>query len=161
MAKLKVDFTGVSESGGLDVGNHLVKVVSIEKKEGDEYPFLKWDLEVTKGACKGRHIDHYTSLKPSALFNLRNTLVSLGLNVPKSALSFDTDALKGKTMGIEVFLKKGDDGKEYSNIKKTFLAGSAKKEKAKVVEDEEEEFDADLEDEFEVDADEDDDELEL
>lgn len=160
MAKMKVDFTNVSESGGVAVGRHIAKVVDITKEQGDEYPYLKWDLVVVSGVSKGLHINHITSLKPSALFNLRNTLVSLGLDVPKSALSFDTDALKGKTLGIEVFLKESD-GKEYSNIKKTFLpekSVGAKPAKAVETVAEDDMFDADG---IDLEPEDDDDELEL
>ena len=127
MAKYKVDFSGVSDSGSITPGNHPVKVAAITKEAGKDYPYLKWDLVITSGPCKGLHINHITSLDPKALFNLRNTLISLGLNVPKSALTFDTDALVGRAMGIEVFLKKSEDGtKEFSNVKKTFpLNGGA------------------------------------
>ena len=153
MAKMKVDFSGVSESGGVAVGKHIAKVVGITKEAGDEYPYLKWDLVVVGGVSNKLHINHITSLKPSALFNLRNTLEALGMTVPKAAISFDPDALVGKTLGIEVFLK-DVDGKEYSNIKKVFKP-EGKASKAPVADEDE---DLEIDDDFD---DEDDDEIEL
>lgn len=128
MAKWKVDFTGVEDKSGYDSivpGKYLVAVESISKEEGDEYPYLQWSLKIMAGTCKGLHIRHITSLKPSALFNLRNTLTSLGLKVPKAAISLDPDKLIGAQMGVEVFLKPYE-GKEYANVKKTFLASEFK-----------------------------------
>jgi len=135
MSKINVDFSGVEDNGGVAVGNHTAKVVSVTKEPGQgEFPYLKWDLVITSNISKGLHINHITSLKPSALFNLRNTLTALGVTVPKSAITFDPDALRGKSLGIEVFLKESE-GKEYSNIKKVFPVGATTtKATAKAVE---------------------------
>ena len=123
MAKFKVDFTGVEDKDFPEIapGKYLAKVEEISKEEGSEYPYLKWKLSIVSGGAKGLHINHITSLKPSALFNLRNTLIALGLNVPKSAVNIDPDKLVGKTMGIEVIMRPYE-GKEYPNVKKTFPA---------------------------------------
>lgn len=123
MAKIKIDFTGVSEGGGYDVsvGKHEAKVQSISQEDGASgYPYLKWMLVITSGKDKGKLISHITTLKPEGLFNLRNTLLACGLDIPKSAVSFDPDKLKGKTLGIEVVITKGKDGADYPNVKKTF-----------------------------------------
>ncbi len=129
MAKWKLDFSGVEDTPEITPGRYLVKVKEIEKKEGSEYPYLQWTLVIVSGKGKGLHIRHITSLKPSALFNLRNTLVSLGLSVPKSAISLDPDKLIGRQMGVEVVMRPYE-GKDYANVKKTFPASefSAKPE---------------------------------
>ena len=155
MAKMKVDFSGVSDSGAVAVGRHLAKVAGVSKEQGEEYPYLKWDLVIVGGVSNKLHINHITSLKPSALFNLRNTLEALGVSVPKAAISFDPEALVGKTLGIEVFLRESD-GKEYANVKKVFKPET----KAKATKVEEPEEDEDDDDEI-ADFDDDDDELEL
>jgi len=155
MSKMKIDFSGVSEDGFVAPGNHVAKVMGITKEPGTgEFPYLKWDLMIVQGASKGLHINHITSLKPSALFNLRNTLVALGIEVPKAAITFDPDALKGKMLGIEVFLKMQDD-KEYSNVKKVFPAkATATKAPTKAVDTEIDDDDdmevIDLDDEIEL-----------
>lgn len=125
MAKVSVDFSGVSDGGGgqydVSAGKHTAKVLGIEQKPPGQsgYPYLQWDLEIVGGTDAGKKITHRTSLKPSALFNLRNTLLACGLKVPKSALSFEPDKLAGKTLGINVIIT--EDG--YSNIKDTFVPG--------------------------------------
>lgn len=128
MAKIKVDFTGVSDGGGFDVspGRHSAKVKSIEYVDGKStpsgYASLKWMLVITEGIDKGKTIRHNTTFKPEGLFNLRNTMIACGLTVPKAALNFDPDKLVGKELGIEVVMvaDKVDKSKEYANVKSTF-----------------------------------------
>jgi len=122
MEKWSFNFSGV-EDKNFDIapGRYLAVVKNIEKKDGDEYPYLQWDLQITTGTAKGSNIRHITSFKPAALFNLRNTLIALGLAVPKAAVSIDPAKLIGRTLGIETFMKE-KDGKEYANVKKVFPA---------------------------------------
>jgi hypothetical protein len=124
MAKIKVNFEGIPESsGGYDVsaGRHVAEVVNIDVVDGKNTPsgfdLLKWQLRIVDGIDKGKLITHRTSLKPEALFSLRDSLIACGLAVPKSALTFDPDKLKGRKLGIEVIINA--DG--YSNVKRTFL----------------------------------------
>lgn len=124
MAKMKVDFTGVSDGGAnfdIQPGKYHVKVVEITKEQGKEYPYLKWSLSITEGVHKAARINHITTLKPEGLFNLRNTLIACGLNIPKSAISFDPDKLVGKEFGIDVAMRKDKTtGDEYPNVKSVF-----------------------------------------
>ncbi len=123
MAKFKIDFSGVEDVdfGEIAPGKYLAKVKEITKEEGSSYPYLKWNLVIASGKAKGLHINHITSLSPKALFNLRHTLLAIGLKVPKSAVNIDPDKLVGKTLGIETYMK-DFDGKEYANVKKVFPA---------------------------------------
>lgn len=122
--KVKVDFTGVADGAvGFDIkpGKYVAKVVDVEyvEKGKSGYPYLKWTLSIAEGVHKSARINHITSLKPEALFNLRNTLIACGMEVPKAAVSIDFDKLKGRILGIEVFIRETDDG-EYPNIKNVF-----------------------------------------
>lgn len=117
--KWKLDFSGVEDKGfDIDPGKYLAKVKSIEKKSGSEYPYLEWKLVITTGSAKGSMITHRTTLKPSGLFNLRNTLIALGLEVPKSAIALDPSKLIGKQLCIEV-VNEPYEGKDYPKVKKT------------------------------------------
>lgn len=136
MAKVKVDFTDVSDSmGAVAPGKYIARVKAITKEEGAKAPYLKWELQILSGSAKGLSINHITSLSANALFNLRDTLLAIGVKVPKSAVAIDTDKFIGKQLGIEVVLRKVDD-KEYPNIKKVYsmAEASAKKEVAPAVE---------------------------
>lgn len=121
MAKFKVDFSGVDDSAveGVIPGRYSARVEGITKEEGTKAPYLKWNLKITNGSCKGLHINHITSLSPSALFNLRDTLLALGIDVPKSAVTIDPEKFVGKSLGIEVAMRPYD-GKDYPNVKKVF-----------------------------------------
>ena len=96
---IKVDFTGVESSGKVAEGRMIAEVVECEVKEsessGNEY--INWKLK-----AKGGNVYHTTSLQPHALWNLRNTLEAMGLEVPDSALDLDLSEYPGMELGIEV-----------------------------------------------------------
>lgn len=127
MAKMKVDFTGVSDGGAdfdIQPGRYHVKVmeVTLEGPGESGYKYLKWVLSITEGVHKSARINHITTLKPDGLFNLRNTLQACGLDIPKSAVSFDPDKLVGKTLGIVVAMREDrkNPGNAYPNVKSVF-----------------------------------------
>lgn len=105
---VKVDFSNVSEGGGFRVpaGEYIVKVKNVEQKVGQDSgkPYLNWELEIISGdkSAKGKTLYYKTSLQPQALFNLRNVLIALGVDVPKKAMNIDLAKLKGKIMGVIV-----------------------------------------------------------
>ena len=120
MAKWKMDFSGVTEGfKDLVAGTYEVKVKGLTKEEGNEYPYLKWELQVYKGSYKGSNIRMNTSLSPKALWRLRNTLIALGLKVPKSQVSLDPNKLVGLAMGVEINMR-DYEGKTYPNVLKVF-----------------------------------------
>lgn len=121
---IKVDFSKVRDS--VVAGTYIAKVKSIKQETsstGGQY--LKWELVVLTGASKGLTVNHITSLKPEALFNLRNTLIACGYNIPKSAVNVDINKCIGKMLGIEVTMREYE-GNEYPNVKKTMSVEKAK-----------------------------------
>lgn len=117
MAKLRIDFSQVEDSKSVAPGRHIARVKEVTQGEGQSYPYLRWNLQIVEGRSKGLHISYFTSLSPRALFKLRELLVALGVNVPKSAVSIDPNKLVGRTLGIEVEHKAGE---EYPEVKKVF-----------------------------------------
>jgi hypothetical protein len=117
MAKIKVDMTNVQE-GFVTVpeGDYICKVskVTLETSEkGSKY--LKWELVIGTGEYKGQKLFHNTSLLPQALFNLRNTIMALGLDCPKAVQSIDTDTFIGKIVGVTVAHEKYE-GKDRAKV---------------------------------------------
>ncbi len=126
MCAWTIDFSGVSDGGTIEPGKYVAKVKNITKEDGKSgYPYLKWELVIASGSAKGLHINHITTLKPEGLFNLRNTLIACGLNVPKSVVKLDPKKIIGKQLGIEVKLREYD-GKEYPNVVKTMTVEEVK-----------------------------------
>ncbi len=123
MPKIQVPFGDAPDDSFVDVGpgDYPVRVSKIEQKVGKSSgkPYLLWHLRVTDGPYKGGMVFNNTSLQPHALFALRNTLVALGLKVPKSMMELDTDHLIGMTMGISV--EKDDKG--YPVVTNTYPHG--------------------------------------
>ena len=157
MPKLKVDFSGVDQDirrgGGVahvPEGDYLAKIISSETRESEKSGsrYLSWKLAITEPKeFKGKNLYHITSLKPDALWNLRNFIhAATGKNVAGKVLNVDTSALEGKIIAVTV----EDDeyeGKTRSRIVDTRPKDELDLEEAEEEEEEEEEEeDEELED---------------
>ena len=116
MPKINVDFSGVEDGFKLpEEGRQICKVKSIEIKDGPKGKYLKWTLVIGTGPDKGAQIFHITSFAPVALFNLRNTLIACGQQVPKSSFQVNTDLCINKIVGVDVvhseYMKDGEKKK--------------------------------------------------
>lgn len=90
------DLSGVESSTTISVGDYLLEVVGVEQDEGDKGPYLKWTFEVVEGKFKGaKPKPHITSFAENALFNLKNVLSALGVEIPDEAFDIDKDELIG------------------------------------------------------------------
>jgi len=109
--KYKVNFEGVDKEirkggGGARIpeGDYLAKIVEAEIRDsaaGSRY--FRWKMQVAAGEQKGKAVYMNTSLKPEALWNLRNLIhAATGKNVAGKILDFDPDKLYGKPIGIAV-----------------------------------------------------------
>lgn len=96
---IKVDFTGVEANGKVAEGRHLLTVdgvPEIKKSEsGNDYVNVKFK-------APGGVLWHTCSLQPQALFNLRNTMESLGMEVAEELMDIDLTEWDGLTCGGEV-----------------------------------------------------------
>lgn len=112
---MKIDFGGVEQEirkgGGraahVPPGAYRVKVVTSEvrHKGGDETAskYIQWSLQIVNGPHKGGKLRFITSLKPDALWNLRNFIhACIGKNVAGKALNFEPSSLYGKQLGVMV-----------------------------------------------------------
>jgi hypothetical protein len=103
MPKIRVDMSNVEERTLVAEGDYICKVSKItleDSQSGSKY--LKWELTIGMGDYKGNKLWHNTSLKPNALWNLRNTILACGVECPKSAQTIDTDKFIGKVVGVTV-----------------------------------------------------------
>lgn len=97
---IKVNFEGVEASGNVSEGRHLLTVdgapeVKTSENSGNDYVNFKFK-------APGGVVYHTCSLQPQALFNLRNTLESLGVEVAEELMDIDLTELDGLTCGGEV-----------------------------------------------------------
>lgn len=96
---VKVDFTGVEANGKVAEGRCLLTVdgvPEIKKSEsGNDYINVKFK-------APGGVLWHTCSLQPQALFNLRNTMESLGMEVAEELMEIDLTEWDGLTCGGEV-----------------------------------------------------------
>ena len=130
-SKLTVDFSQVEDrrEGGkaahVPTGDYLLKVVGCELKTKQDATskYLNWRLTIhspEKYKSAGS-IWHVTSLKPEALWNLRNFLEDLGVKVPKSQVEVPIAAIVQKSLIIGATLDDEEfEGKVKSKIQATF-----------------------------------------
>jgi hypothetical protein len=152
LAKKKLDFGGVDpevrRGGGggkrIPEGDYVVKILEGEyfKPEGSgKSPGYKWVVQVVKGEHKGTKLRGYTSLKPEALWSLRNLIfAATGKNVAGKSVNFDPDSLVGKVVGAEVQdneYKKGDQTKITSQVNTFFPKDEVSAPEAEADDDEE------------------------
>jgi len=118
---LSVDMKGVDVRKILPEDDYLVKVEEVTEEVGETSgkPYLLWKLKVAEGEYEGTTLYHKTSLQPHALFNLKGTLIALGVSVPNSVLNLDLNKMEGLEMGVSV--EKGTyDGKPKNEIVEVF-----------------------------------------
>lgn len=133
---LTVDFSNTESK--LKPGEYLATVeeVSVETSQSNT-EYLKWKFKLDAGG-----IAYYnTSLQPQALWNLRNLLEALGVEVPNSALDLDLEDMLGRELMVLI------DEEEYEGRKRPKMTdfwpaedgGSKGKDEDDDVEEEEEE----------------------
>src|SRR5690606_24905164 len=149
---IEIDMTGVEVGGRLcPDGIHRVRVedVTPEVSTRSEKPYLAWKFRTVDGSHR---LYHNTSLQPQALFNLKQVLVALGVEVPQSVMKLNLDKLVGRECYVEV------EHELYEGRKKAriidFLAKEAVEEASEDYEEEEVESEASEEDEDEDEEDE-------
>lgn len=176
MAKKKLDFTGVEKEvkrgggGGKHIpeGDYVVKIIEAEFHKGDKGQGkangYKWVFQVASGEHKGTKLRGYTSLKPEALWSLRNLIfAATGKNVAGKSVNFDPENLIGKLVGAEVVDNEYTSG--TGDNKKTKITSQVntcfpKEEVSSSDNDEDEDDDEDEETTEDEDDDEEDDDLE-
>lgn len=109
---IKVNFEGVDpeirkgsgKAKHIPEGDYAGKVVEgdvRDSKAGSRY--ISWKFQVTKGEHKGATVYGSTSLKPEALWSLRNLIhAATGKNVAGKAINVDLEKLYGKEVGMAV-----------------------------------------------------------
>jgi len=103
---VRVNFEGVESGGGVRAphvpeGDYALKCTKVETKKSKEEqnPYLLFHLKLIKGPKKGvgKTIPHSCSLQKQSLWNLRNLLESMGVQVPSKLIKIPLDKLVGKT----------------------------------------------------------------
>lgn len=180
MVKVKVDFSDVEDKKAsirVKPGDYHLKVKKVELKKSDNGKYISMEAVITAPPkYKGTGpIYHTCSLRPKALWNLRNTMIAMGLKAPKKILEIDLAKFKAREFGATI----DDDeyegttrskiqdtwevgsrplGKEEKSSKSSKAEKSSKKKGKSRDEDEEDEDEDEDEEEEEEDEDEDEDE---
>lgn len=166
MGKIKVDFGGVDKeikkgsgkSAHVPEGDYLLKVVSSDLKESQKGSrYISWKFQIASGKFKGKTLYGSTSLKPEALWSLRNLIhAATGKNVAGKAVSFDPENIYGKVVAGAV------EDNEYKKDGKTKVTSQVSTcfPKEDLEESDEDEDDEETEEEEDDDDEEEDEDLE-
>ena len=111
--KMRIDFGGVdseirrgSSRVRVPEGDYAVKIIDHNLvKDGDtgRTKGISWNVQITDGKYKGKKLRGFTSLKPEALWSLRNLIhAAVGKNVAGKAVNFDPAVIYGKIVGAAV-----------------------------------------------------------
>ena len=139
-------------------GDYLAKITKVEPHKTEKGRSFHWQFQVTESASgnkkyKGTTFHYYTSLKPDALFNLRNLIfASTGKNVTGKAVNFDPNKLVGKVIGIIV------EDEEYKKKIQSRCVDVLPKDQLEAEDEDEDEDDEDEDEEDDEDEDEDEEE---
>src|SRR5690606_16193666 len=136
---IEIDMTGVEVGGRLcPEGIHRVRVedVTPEISTRSEKPYLAWKFRTVGGSHR---LYHNTSLQPQALFNLKQVLVALGVEVPSSVMRLNLDKLVGRECYVEV------EHELYEGRKKARIIDFLTKDAVEGYEEEDEEEEAEAE----------------
>lgn len=116
---VSVDFTGVDAGGrSLPDGQYASSVEGIPElktsaESGNQY--ISWTFKVSEGKYKGRKVWHNTSLQPQALFNLRNLLEAMGIEVDEGEMDLELPDFEGVDVGLIVVNEKYE-GKDRPRV---------------------------------------------
>jgi hypothetical protein len=120
MPVIEVDFTGVETGAGfLAPGVYEAQVQNVEKRDGRNYPGLKFTWASVEPETEGQRSDQFISLAPQALWKFKGLLEAFGAEIPQSILRFDTDRLIGKRAMVHVIAEpwKDSEGVEKTSSK--------------------------------------------
>jgi len=150
--KIRIDFSGVekeirsgSRAARVPEGDYLVKPMSAEvrKSENTGGRYFNWRFQIVQPTkYKGKTLYDRTSLKPGALWNLRNLIfAATGKNIAGKVLNFDPEQVYGKVLMVTV----EDD--EYNNQVRSQIVDYQQKKHYTATEDSAEEEDEESEEE--------------
>lgn len=166
--KLHIDFGGVEKDirkrgKKIPEGDYLCKITKgkVTKNKDGNGRHILWSFQVIEDVKgnkkhKGAPLWTRTSLKPEALFSLRNLIFAASdgkKNVAGKALDFNPDSLAGSKVGVTVEHEEYD-GKMRNNVVDVLPPSQLVDEDDEDEEDEEEEEDEDEDEEDEEDEDE-------
>jgi hypothetical protein len=121
MPRADIDFTDTGGQGRLKEGTYRARLDSVEQRDGRDYPLWVWTFTSLEPETAGRQSQHTTSLSPKAAYYIRLVLEALGVEVPTSMASINTDDYRGREAMILVaqdgtFIGR-DDGQEHPSYK--------------------------------------------
>jgi len=156
-----VDFSGVEGRVLLPDGEYHAKVAEISEEEGQEYPYLSWKfltIDEDNPKLNNKPLYTNTSMAPQSLWNLRNLLETLGVEIPDGPMDLDFDELVDMELILVVEVE-DYEGKDRSRVI-DYMPVTEGDDDPVVDEDDEEDEEEVEEDEEEVETEEEEEELE-
>lgn len=113
--RVDIDVTNV---GVIPDGDYVGTVESFElrtSKKPDGGQYISWRFFVPDA---GQSVFHITSLKPTALFGIKDLLDACGVEYDESG--FDLDGCVGKEIGLRIIINEDPDYGTRNEVKKVY-----------------------------------------
>lgn len=120
MPRADIDFTDTGGTRRLKEGAYHARLEAVEEKDGREWPLWVWTFTSLEPDTAGQQSQYTTSLSPKAAYFIRMVLEALGVEVPSSLVSIDTNQYIGREAKIWVVQDgtfEGRDGQQYPSYK--------------------------------------------
>lgn len=115
---VRIDFSQTESGGILPESDARLKVLSVEHKDNDGDGTLIWKWEITgcsNKALVGRVFSDRTSLSDGSLWNLRNRLEALQVEIPSEPQDLDLDDLADRELEAHIGSREWQD-RTYINL---------------------------------------------
>lgn len=111
-----IDLSGIEGRVLLPEEDYLVTIDEITEKDGTEATFLEWKFKTIDDDKKLNDVTvtYNTSLAPQSLWNLRNLLEAIGVDIPDNEFDLELDEITGE----EVVITIGHEKYEGRNVMK-------------------------------------------
>lgn len=107
--RIRVDLTQVDTFEQFPDGNYLFEILGATSDNDS----IKWKARVVEGEHEGKIIQHFCSLKPAALWNLKALCDAVGLDYTDDG--FDTDDAEGALFYADVYAEEYE-GRTYMKL---------------------------------------------
>jgi hypothetical protein len=140
MATIKVNLTGVRTDGfeALPDGRYPCYLYELnEKTSQNDNQFFEFVFKVKEGVeGAGRQFWHNCTITPNSLWNLKRTLIALGIPAEEleKKISIDSDELVGREVVVEV-INEMYDNRPVNRVKRVLPSDAPVEEAAMKVDD--------------------------
>jgi hypothetical protein len=103
-SNVKVDLSKTKERVLTPEGRYSASIeeATVETNKAGDGEYIQFKFAISEGKYEGNKVITNCSLKPQALFSLKNLLSAIGFSIPKKAFDLDLNDLIGQECDIQI-----------------------------------------------------------